>query len=212
MKRRAVRLFVGLGAAALVILLARTIAYALVATPTANVFEHQAGGPALPVLTLVSFAVAAAVAVAICWLTALGIRERALLERRLLTEPVRSFDAQRTLALWLALSVVTSFGGGLLEAYIHWRAGLGWHGLDCIFGPVHRDLLPIELALSLITAATLAAAECVLAWMQRTVALVRAISVPFAFAPAGFGPSGGVFARRLTLLSSAAARAPPAFS
>jgi hypothetical protein len=212
MKRRALRLFVGLGAGALVILLARTIAYALAPSPTANVFAHQAGGPALPVLALVSLTLAAAVAVAICWLTAFGIRERVLLERRLLVEPVRSFDAGRTFALWLALSIVTSIGGGLFEAYIHWRAGLGWHGLDCIVGPVHRDLLPIETSLSLVAAAALAAAERVLAWMQRTVALLRAVSLCVTYSCAVFRPAGVTVPRRLTLLSAGAARAPPALS
>jgi hypothetical protein len=212
MKRRALRLIVGLGAAALVILLARTIAYALASGPTANIFEHQAGGPALPALTLVSLTLAAAVAVAICWLTTLGIRERALLERRLLVEPVRSFDAGRTFAIWLALSIVTSIAGGLFEAYIHWRAGLGWHGLDCVVGPIHRDLLPIETALSLVAAVALAAAECVLAWMRRKVALLRAVAFRVTYARAVFRPVGVADPRRLTLLSAAAARAPPALS
>jgi hypothetical protein len=107
---------------------------------------------------------------------------------------------------------VTSIGGGLFEAYIHWRAGLGWHGLDCIVGPVHRDLLPIETSLSLVAAAALAAAERVLAWMQRTVALLRAVSLCVTYSCAVFRPAGVTVPRRLTLLSAGAARAPPALS
>ena len=77
--------------------------------------------------------------------------------------------------LALALSVCTSVAGVLLEAYIHWRAGLGWHGLHCLFGPVHRDLLPFEAGLSFVAAALLAAGEHVAAWMRRTFALLRAV-------------------------------------
>ena len=31
----------------------------------------------------------------------------------------------------------------MLESTIHWREGLGWHGLHCLLGPVHRDAIPI---------------------------------------------------------------------
>jgi hypothetical protein len=61
----------------------------------------------------------------------------------------------RTGFLWGAAAAL----GGLLEAYIHWRAGLGWHGLHCVFGPVHRNLLPIDGALSLVAAAIATALE-----------------------------------------------------
>jgi hypothetical protein len=212
MRRHALRLLVGLGAAALVILLARTIAYALATSPTARVFEHQAGGPELPVVTLVSFALAASIAVAICWLAALGVRERAQLEHRLLAEPATAFGVGRMLLVWIALSVVTSIGGGLFEAYIHWRAGLGWHGLECIVGPVHRDLLPIEASLSLIATAVLAAVRHVLAWMRRTFALLRARSLRFRTAIAVLRRPGGDLPRSSSLLGPGLARAPPALS
>jgi hypothetical protein len=71
------------------------------------------------------------------------------------------------------LALLTSLAGGLLEAYLHWRAGLGWHGLHCIFGPVHRELWPIASALSVVAAALVSAAEHVLAWMRRTFARLR---------------------------------------
>ena len=74
MRRHALRLLAGLSAAALVILLARTIAYALAPSRAADLFAHQAGGPALPVLMLVSLTLAASIAVAICWLTARCVR------------------------------------------------------------------------------------------------------------------------------------------
>src|SRR4029450_1604777 len=74
-----------------------------------------------------------------------------------------------------APSVVAAPASGLLEAFIHWRAGLGWHGLHCLFGPVHRDLLPIETVLSFVAAAILAAAWHVGAWMRRTLARLAAV-------------------------------------
>ena len=162
-------------AAALVVFLARSIAYAIAPSPAARVLEHRAGGPALPVLTLVALALGGSIAIATCWLTAFGVRERELLERRALAAPTPRFRPAHTFALALALSVVTSLGGGLLEAYLHWRAGLGWHGVQCVFGPVHRDLLPIATSLSFVAAALLAAAEHVTAWMRRTFAVLSAL-------------------------------------
>lgn len=153
-------------------LLARTIAYALEPGAAARVLEQRAGGPALPVVTLVSLTLGASVAIAICWLAALGVRERALLERR---ASAPRFRAARTLGFALGLGVGTSLAGGLLEAYIHWRAGMGWHGLDCLTGPVHRDLLPLEFGLSFVAAALVAAFDHVAAWMRRTFASLRAV-------------------------------------
>jgi len=162
---------IGLAASALVVLAARSLAYATEPGPAARALEHRAGGPALPVLGLVTLTIAASVAVAVCWLAALAVHERALLERRTFA----SFRVRRMLALAASLVAVTSLGGGLLEAYLHWRAGLGWHGLHCVFGPVHRDLLPFECGLSLIAAALIAATEHVVAWMRRTFARLRAV-------------------------------------
>jgi hypothetical protein len=165
------RLFVWLGAGTLVVLTARTLAYELEPTPAARLLEQRAGGPALPVLAFVSLSLGAALAVAICWLAALGVRERALLERRELPQ----FRAARALASALALAIATSIAGGLFEAYVHWRSGLGWHGFNCLFGPVHRDLLPLECGLSAVAAAFIAAGEHVLSWMRRTLALLCAL-------------------------------------
>ena len=118
-------------------------------------------------------------AIAICWLAALGVRERALLERH---RPSPHFPAVRTTVFALLLGAVTTLAGGLAEAYVHWRSGLGWHGLDCLTGPVHRDLIPLELGLSFVAAAVVAAAEHVVAWMRRTFALLRPVPVVERFA------------------------------
>jgi len=157
-------------AAGLVVLLARSLAYAAEPTPAARLLEQRAGGPSLPILALVSLAIGASIAVAVCWLAAVAVRERALLERRRSAR----FAVGRVFALALVLALVTSVAGGLLEAFIHWRAGLGWHGLHCLLGPVHRDLLPIETGLSFVAAAIIAAARHVFAWMRRTFARLAA--------------------------------------
>jgi hypothetical protein len=175
MTGRAVKPLSWVVAATLVVLLTRSIAYAIAPSSAARVLEHRAGGPALPVLTLVALALGGSFAVAICWLAAFGVRERALLERRSLSEPAPRFRPVRTFAFAVALAVVTSVAGGAFEAYLHWRAGLGWHGVECVFGPVHRDLLPIATALSFVASALLAAAGHVTAWMRRTFALLRAL-------------------------------------
>lgn len=189
----------------LVVLLARSLAYATEPTPAARLLEHRAGGPALPVLALAFLALGAAIAIAVCWLAAVAVRERALIERR----QAESFPVLRVVALTLALAVTTSVAGGLFEAYLHWRAGLGWHGLHCVLGPVHRDLIPFETGLSFVAAAIVAAAAHVVAWMRRTFARLGA-TLPRLWP---------VFSVRLRALAvpaealcvgSASARAPPA--
>jgi hypothetical protein len=212
MKSRLLRGAPWFPSALLVVLLARWLGYAVSPSPAARLLEHRAGGPGLPAIALVSLTLAAAVAVTICWLAALGIRERALLERRLLTAPPPRFRVGRTLAQALALGVCASLAGGLLEAYLHWRAGLGWHGLHCLLGPVHRNLIPFEFAFSFIAAAALAAAKHVAAWMRRTFALLR--SVPAARRQrVASAPVQVLHVPRMILCPGAGTpRAPPALS
>jgi hypothetical protein len=156
----------GLAAAVAVVLVGRSLAYAAEPSATARVLQHRVGGPQLLVLACVALTLGAAVAIAVSALAALAVKERALLERR----PAIAFPVRRLLLVAAALSVVTCLGGGLFEAYLHWRAGLGWHGMHCVFGPLHRDLLPIDTGLSFVAAALLAAARHVRDWMQRTFA------------------------------------------
>jgi hypothetical protein len=204
------RLLVGGIVGAMVVLLARLIAYASEPAPAARVLEHRAGGPSLPVLALASLALGAALAVAVCWLAAVAVRERALLEPRLLSVPVGRFRVRSVLGLALTLSLVTCVGGGLLEAYIHWRAGLGWHGLQCVSGPVHRDLLPIETALSFVAGAIVAAAEHVMGWMRRTFARLGGLVPRLWTAPAQSPSWRFDLPRGSFRVGSASARAPPA--
>jgi hypothetical protein len=153
--------------AALVVLAARALAYALAphATVVGNELERQAGGPGLVVTAVAALAGAAVVASAVLWIAALAVRERHLLVGGEAPElrPVRVLGAA------LGLFVVTSLAFASLESYLHWRAGLGFHGLHCLVGPVHRDALPLLGALSLLAAATEAAARHLLCWMRRTI-------------------------------------------
>jgi hypothetical protein len=202
------RLLVWIGAGTLVVLTARSLAYATEPTPAARLFEQRAGGPSLPVLALVSLSLGASLAVAICWLVALGVRERALLERRVGPR----FSNARTIVSALALALATSVAGGLFEAYVHWRSGLGWHGFDCLFGPVHRDLLPLEGALSVVAAATIAAAEHVLAWMRRTLVALRSLPPRPASRKRLRAAVSFDLPRDARQLAGAGPRAPPVFS
>jgi hypothetical protein len=198
------RVFIGVVSGTLVVLAARSLAYAAEPSASARFLAQRAGGPSFPALALAVLTFAFALAVAVCWLAALAVRERASIERRA-AEP---FGVARALAAALALTVVTSFAGGLLEAYIHWRAGLGWHGLHCLLGPVHRDLLPFESGLSFVAASILAAARHVAAWMRRTFARLAAQLPPVPFSDSSTFP----VAVALTTSArggAASARAPP---
>jgi hypothetical protein len=158
---------------ALVVLGARTIVYALSPSPLALALSHQAGGPQLPIIAAASLALALAVSATAVWLAAFGVRERRLLEtRRVSAVPSLRLGlvATRALALWLIAMPAFAY----LESYIHWRQGLGWHGLHCLIGPVHRNAIPVLGALSLVAAALVTAGEHVLAWMRRTIARLTA--------------------------------------
>jgi hypothetical protein len=189
----------------LVVLVARWLAYATEPGASARFLEHRAGGPAVPAVALVALAIGAVLAVTVCWLVAVGVRERALIVRR----EAPPFAAARTCLTAAFLALTTCFVGGLFEAYLHWRAGLGWHGLHCLVGPVHRDLLPFETGLSLVAAALIAAGRHVVAWMRRTFARLAA-ELP-ALAPAaamGFAAANALRAGLRPRLATA--RAPPA--
>jgi hypothetical protein len=158
------------GPVALLVLAARWLTYAL-APPSllANRLEGTAGGPRLVVVTLVSLALAGAVSTAAVWLAAVGVRERQRLR------PERELPRIRLPRLVLravALTVASSLAFALVESYVHWRAGLGFHGLSCLFGPVHRNALPVLSALSVVVAALAEAVQHLRAWAR---AAVRAL-------------------------------------
>jgi hypothetical protein len=167
--------FAWTAASVLVVLTARTLVYALVPAPgpVSNRLEAEAGGPSVVVVGFVSIGLALALATAVVWISAVAVRERRALERLPLAEEPRvrlGRLAVRALLLWLASSLAFA----LFESYLHWRAGLGWHGLSCLVGPVHRDAIPILAALSAVVAAVAAAVELLVGWARRVFALLRA--------------------------------------
>jgi hypothetical protein len=168
----------------LVVLAARALAYALSPSPLAREFEREAGGPSLPFVAVGVLAAGIGIAAAIVAVAAMGVRERALLE---LVE-VPELRLRRLAVRAVALFVAASVGFDLFDSYTHWQAGLGWHGIDCLTGPVHQDAIPFLAAFSLIAAALAAALEHVLAWMRRTIARLDVrfapIPLPLVYAPA----------------------------
>jgi hypothetical protein len=152
-------------AVALIVLCGRALAYALVDDPLA----HATGGPALPAVILVSAGLALALSSAVLWLAALGVNERRLLEPRAIA-PRLHVSPGRPFVLF----GLSALAFAAVESYLHARAGLGFHGLECLLGPVHRDALPLLAALSIVATALAAAVEHVLAWMRRTLAALRA--------------------------------------
>lgn len=151
----------------LVVLGGRAIAYAATPTPLAS----QLGGPRLPVIAFVALGLAAALSLGVLWLAALGVRER------------HALDPDDGPAPRLALARFAQdaglLGGGsllafaVLETWLHSRAGMHMHWWMCLEGPVHRNAVPILLALSLAAAALLAALRHALAWARRVVGVLR---------------------------------------
>jgi len=134
------------------------------------------------------------------------VRERLALERHelVVTPRIRPLVL---VARALCLFVVASFAFAMMESYIHWREGLGWHGLHCLVGPVHRDAIPVLAGLSLLAAALHGAIEHLLAWARRLVALLAA-RLPL-LRGAARGLSGVVRPMALRIGSDARPRGPP---
>jgi hypothetical protein len=160
------------GTVALVVLAARQLAYALAPQLTMASLPHAVGGPGLVVTTLVAVPIALGLGCAILWLAALGVRERHLLSEDVIIAPrVRPVGIALD-GVAVALSSCVTFAA--LESWVHWRAGLGFHGLACLTGHEHRNAIPIILALALLAAAARGALRHVVAWMRRTIVLLRA--------------------------------------
>jgi GntR family transcriptional repressor for pyruvate dehydrogenase complex len=127
----------------------------------------------LVVTTLVVLPLALGLACAVLWLASLGVRERHLLNNETVAAPrVRPTRIALDAAL-LAGTACLAFAA--LESYIHWRAGMGFHGLHCLSGPAHRNAIPILCSLALVAAAVRGALRHVIAWMRRTIVLLRAL-------------------------------------
>jgi hypothetical protein len=205
-----VRLRLGIWAvvALAVVFATRTLVYALVPQSLllTELADNRVMGPhlTLPLLAIVGAAVvlgAGVLAVAVA-----SVRVRLELEGRRLVSAPRlrpGLLAGRAIALYL----VASFTFAMLESYIHWRDGLGWHGLHCLVGPVHRDAIPILAALSLLAVAVHGAVELLLAWARRLFAQLAARFFP---APGAVAPTpNSRFSPRRRTPATGAARGPP---
>ena len=126
----------------------RALAYALIDDPLAR---HAAGRPAAAVVIVVSAVLALASRARCC-----GSRRSASTSAGCSSrERARAAPARRALVP-RAAALLRAQRPRLRAARVrslHWRAGLGFHGLDCLLGPVHRDALPILAALRVIVAA-----------------------------------------------------------
>jgi hypothetical protein len=193
---------------ACVVLAARAIVYALAPWQTLAVLEleHKAGGPHLAVVLGVLVAVAGVIAASVLWLAVVAVRERLALERTAVVAPP-TLSPIRLLVRGLLFFTATSLAFAFLESYLHWRAGLGWHGLSCLFGPVHRNAVPVLGALTLLTVAGHGAVEHLLAWARRLVALLAA-RVPL-LRGAGRVFSSTARPRSARVVAAAAPRGPP---
>jgi hypothetical protein len=205
---RALRTLAWLPVVALIVLAARAIAYALAPGPAAVLLQHRAGGPTLPVVAGVSLVLGVAVSAIVVWLAWSAVRERHALGDGLDPAPVLRPWRLAITAPALFLTSCAAFTA--LESYLHERAGLGMHGLSCLFGPVHRNALPLLAALALLAAALDVAARHVLAWARRTARALARPRVVVPQLPAVHLPPAGSPFLSAPVASSLGARAPPA--
>lgn len=163
-------------AGTLVVLAARWLVYAL-APPTLLSLELQqeSGGPRLLVVAIVALTIGVGVSAAAVWVASLALRERLALDPAI--EVGRPSPTPMLAVRFGGLWAATCFAFAILESYLHWRAGLGWHGLHCLVGPVHRDAIPILAALSLPAVALHRCLEHLVAWMRRTIRRLTASPV-----------------------------------
>jgi hypothetical protein len=198
----------GLSASLLLVVLGgRALAYAATPTPLAT----EVGGPRLPVIAFVTLAMATAISLGVLWLAALGVRERHALELAPGPAPRLALARCGLDAGLLAGSSLMAFAA--LETWIHGRAGMHMQWWQCLDGPVHRNAVPILLALSLAAAALLAALRHAVAWARRVVHVLRRLLLQprTARRPQEFVP-GRTTVPAWLLAGALRARGPPALS
>jgi hypothetical protein len=190
-----------------VVLATRTLVYALAPQSVLlAALAHNQLGPDLTVPLLAGVLASAGTAAAVLWLAVLAVRERIALEGRRLVRPPRLRPGALA-ARYALLLAVSSLVFALVESTIHWQEGLGWHGLQCLVGPVHRDAIPILAALSLLAVAAHGAIEHLLAWARRLYAQLAARLPPLP-SPSCRSPLAGTPRARLSG-SANPARGPP---
>jgi hypothetical protein len=168
----------GWAAATLVVALSgRTLAYALQPglSPDGRDLAAATGGPSAWAVAAVAVALAVLTAVTVVWLASLAVGERQRLEPTAVSAS-RSISVGAVAVRAVLLFAASSVTFVLFESFVHWRAGLGWHGIHCLAGPVHRDALPLLAGLSLAAAAILRAGSHLFAWMRRIIRQLAARS------------------------------------
>lgn len=155
---------------ALLELCSRALVYRLAPSQAARLshLDGRLGGPGFVVVLLAALCVGLAGAATLVWLASLGVRERWALADdrpagaapRLPLRPLALRAVGLTVAGWL------TFAG--VESVVHLQAGMGFHGLACLVGPVHRNAVPVVACLAVLGSAAVAAVGHVLAWMRRT--------------------------------------------
>ncbi len=205
--QRALRIGGWTAVVATVVLVARTLAYALAPDPRAEALGQVTGGPRPVVVGAVAVGLAALLGGAVLWLSALGVRERHRLRP--------AADAPRlrlvpVLARAIAIAVVSSIAFTVVEVSIHVHEGLGFHGVHCLVGPVHENALPLIAALALIAAAVVEAVRHAYAFGRRVVA-ARPVRARVPGAPRTHAPtSRPVRAHGFVLRAAPSGRGPPA--
>jgi hypothetical protein len=190
----------------LVLLGGRALAYAATPTPLAG----ELGGPRLPVIAAVALGAAALLSFGVLWLAALGVRECHALALAPGPAPRLSLTRFGLDSLLLGSGSLGAFAA--LETWIHARAGMHMHWWQCLDGPVHRNAVPILLALSLAAATALAALRHVLSWARRVAHALRRLQLPrAAIRPRPLAP-GPAAAPSWLLTRALRARGPPALS
>jgi hypothetical protein len=173
---RVVRAAVWIVLVALIVLGARAIAYALTPGPEAVILQHRAAGPTLPVVAGASLVLGLGISAVLVWLAWTAVRERHLLSGA--GGPAPAFPLGRVSLTTPGLFLASAVAFTVLESSVHERAGMGVHGLSCLFGPVHRNAVPILAALALLAAVVEAAGRHVLAWLRRAARVLLRARVP----------------------------------
>jgi hypothetical protein len=206
------RIVLWIGIVALVVLAARSLAYQLAPNPTALTvaLQHEAGGPRLVVTVVVALALAFGVAAALLWLASIAVNERHAAGSSRGSPPRLRIGAIVRMALFLFAA--TSLVFAAVESYVHWRAGLGVHGLQCLLGPQHRDALPLLGGLSVLAAACHGALSHLLGWMRETLALLVRTRRPAGLRPRPVLRPTSTSAFRAFLRGPHDPRGPPSFA
>jgi hypothetical protein len=162
-----------------VALAARTIAYALAPSPTAQQLGGKLGGPDVVIVAAVALGLASLACALLIGLAAVAIGERARLAHVADAAPLRARSIPLRAAGLFAGSAALFAAA---ESLIHWSAGYGFHPQHCLAGPVHENAIPILAAIAVVASVAIAVGDRLVAWARRTLrdaVVLRAGAVRF---------------------------------